>query len=265
MMPTSSADNASDRTSYELQPPKFPEQRDSPAPEQRTLPATDMAYDQSLKPEGRSGDAISRQTALISASIVMATTWTIVLMNAPTKAGWFAFHPPLQSLAILLFTFGIITLQPTSQPRTKTAGLVRHQMAIFIVGFPAITLGTMAVSYNKWLRDANHFTTWHGLFGIITMVWLLFQIFLGAGSVWYGGALFGGGMKAKALWKYHRLSGYALFPLLLFTVHLGGAWSSWGERYSYGIVRLLAYTVAPVAILAGVYVRIRLVKKPICN
>lgn len=39
--------------------------------------------------------------------VIMATTWTIVLMNVPMQVGWFAFHPPLQSLAILLFTFGM--------------------------------------------------------------------------------------------------------------------------------------------------------------
>jgi hypothetical protein len=27
---------------------------------------------------------------------------------------------------------------------------------------------------------------------------------LGGGSVWFGGAAFGGGMKAKMIWKYHR-------------------------------------------------------------
>ena len=40
--------------------------------------------------------------------------------------------------------------------------------------------------------------------GILCMAWLLLQIFLGAGSVWFNGDLFGGGMKAKSLWKYHR-------------------------------------------------------------
>lgn len=30
------------------------------------------------------------------------------------------------------------------------------------------------------------------------------QIALGAGSVWFGGAAFGGGVKAKKVWKYHR-------------------------------------------------------------
>jgi len=33
---------------------------------------------------------------------------------------------------------------------------------------------------------------------------MIIQIFLGAGSVWNGGSLFGGGTKAKAVWKYHR-------------------------------------------------------------
>jgi len=41
--------------------------------------------------------------------------------------------------------------------------------------------------------------------GLLALVWVLFQVFVGAGSVWFGGKLFGGGMKAKAIWKYHRL------------------------------------------------------------
>lgn len=41
--------------------------------------------------------------------------------------------------------------------------------------------------------------------GLLAFVWVLFQVFVGAGSVWFDGKLFGGGMKAKAVWKYHRL------------------------------------------------------------
>ncbi|KDR81435.1 hypothetical protein GALMADRAFT_239336 [Galerina marginata CBS 339.88] len=216
-----------------------------------------MGFDQGLKTEGREGDGIYRQAALIAVSTTMGVTWTAVLMNAPAQAGWFAWHPPLQTLAIFLFTFGIITLQPTNQPKAKAAGLVRHQVAVFVAGFPLIVLGTFAVFYNKVLREADHFTTWHGTFGILCMVWLLFQIFLGAGSVWFGGALFGGGMQAKALWKYHRLSGYILFSLLLFTVNLGGAWSNWGAKYTLWIVRFVAYTIAPMVVLVGVYARVR--------
>lgn len=32
----------------------------------------------------------------------------------------------------------------------------------------------------------------------------LVQVALGAASVWFGGAAFGGAVKAKAVWKYHR-------------------------------------------------------------
>jgi len=220
----------------------------------------DSPYSQ---PEARAGDGPARQIALVAASIAVVVTSAMVLLNSPGQVGWFALHPPLQTLAIFAFTFGIITLQPTNQPKTKVAGLLRHQVAIFFIGFPCIGLGTFAVSYNKWLRSADHFTTWHGTIGITTIAWLAFQIILGAGSVWFDGALFGGGLKAKGLWKYHRVSGYILFPLLIFSVYLGGAWSSWSAKYSIWLVRFIAFTAAPIAIMSGVYMRVRTSKMPI--
>jgi len=218
-----------------------------------------MGYE-SLVNESRPGDSVSRTATLIAASTLLSITWIIILTSNPFSVGWFAFHPPLQTLAMFIFTFGILTLQPTAQPKTKSAGLLRHQVAIFVFGFPSILFGTLAMFYNKWLRSAEHFTTWHGTIGILCIVWLLLQIFLGAGSVWFNGALFGGGMKAKSLWKYHRLSGYLLFSCLLFTVHLGGAWSNWGAKHSIWFVRFLAYTLSPAVILVALYQRVRLSK-----
>lgn len=40
--------------------------------------------------------------------------------------------------------------------------------------------------------------------GIFCIIWLVAQVGLGAGSVWFDGAVFGGGIRAKAVWKYHR-------------------------------------------------------------
>jgi len=94
-------------------------------------------------------------------------------------------------------------------------------------------------------------------FGSITVSWLFVQALIGAGSVWFGGAAFGGGHKAKLVWKYHRLSGYFLLPFLLTTVHLAGAWSSWMSAKTVFVVRLVVYTLAPLGILASVYSRIR--------
>ena len=50
--------------------------------------------------------------------------------------------------------------------------------------------------------------------GLLAFVWILFQVFIGAGSVWFDGKLFGGGMKAKAVWKYHRLVSWCRFTSL---------------------------------------------------
>ncbi|KAJ7470335.1 hypothetical protein FB451DRAFT_1474087 [Mycena latifolia] len=227
-----------------------------------------------LPSEGRKGDAFAMYLALVSPSIISeqfftTVTWVTVLVNDPVMVGWFAFHPLLQSLSLFLFTYGkllildqnigsgILTLQPTSQPKTKAAGLARHQYAILFAGFPAIFLGTAAVVYNKWAHGKSHFLSWHGKFGIASMGWICIQVLLGGGSVWFGGAAFGGGMKAKAIWKYHRLSGYVLFALLVLTSHLGGAWSGWGQKYSPLSMRIIAFGIALVACISGVYIRLR--------
>jgi cytochrome b-561 domain-containing protein 2 len=119
--------------------------------------------------------------------------------------------------------------------------------------------------------DANYTTQ---TFGLVSFLWLLFQVVIGGGSVWFKGAAFGGGAKAKSVWKYHRLStflilglslifaihrlsGYLLFPLLLLTAHLGGGWSHWGNIHVERVVRISAYSVAPVLVIAAVYVRVR--------
>jgi cytochrome b-561 domain containing protein 2 len=36
-------------------------------------------------------------------------------------------------------------------------------LAIPFVGFPSILLGALAISYNKYVHGAPHFTTWHGV------------------------------------------------------------------------------------------------------
>jgi hypothetical protein len=92
---------------------------------------------------------------------------------------------------------------------------------------------------------------------LITVSWLIVQLTVGAGSVWFSGAAFGGGQKAKLVWKYHRLSGYILLFSLLTTVNFGGAWSSWVSAHSVYPLRLVAYTLAPLGILLSIYSRIR--------
>jgi len=220
-----------------------------------TAPLMGSNQDQ-LRDQTRSGDNLAFYAAVTSALVLLLSTWTIVLTNDPRSLAWFPFHPILNSLAVLCFTYGILTLQPTSQPKTKAAGLQRHQTAM-LTGLPSILLGTSAMVYYKGSHGAPHFTTWHGTFGILTVSWLVVQFSLGAASVWFEGAAFGGANKAKLVWKYHRLSGYILLLLLLTTVNLGGGWSAWVSEHSVHAVRFVAYTMAPLVILVSLYSRIR--------
>ena len=48
--------------------------------------------------------------------------------DSAKSPGLFSYHPPLQSLAILLFVQGILTLQPTSTKADKARGLAIHQI-----------------------------------------------------------------------------------------------------------------------------------------
>ncbi|KAH9966441.1 hypothetical protein BC827DRAFT_1258592 [Russula dissimulans] len=208
--------------------------------------------EQHLKDEYRRGDNLALYTGLV----LLLTTWTIILSNNPKGLSWFAFHPTLNTFAILCFTYGILTLQPTSQPKTKAEGLQRHQTAMAI-GMVSLLLGSSSVYNYKASHGADHFTTWHATSAFITTSWLIVQATFGGATVWAGGAAFGGAHRAKLLWKYHRLSGYFLILSLFTTIHLGGGWSTWVEDHSAHPVRLAAYTLAPVGILVSIYSRVR--------
>lgn len=222
--------------------------------------STEMAFEEQFeKPEGREGDALGQVVAIASAGTFLILTWIITLTSGASFQ-WFGWHPLFQSLGIALFSYGILTLQPTSQARTKAAGLTRHQLAMIILGFPSAFLGYTAIFVTKNIHGRAHFQSWHGIFGLLTFILLSVQIILGGGSVWFDGVLFGGNPKAKLVWKYHRAVGYATFLSLLLTAHLGGAWSTWSRDNSAFLVRILAYTFAPAGLIAAVYSRARLSK-----
>ncbi|KAL5511743.1 hypothetical protein ACEPAH_4961 [Sanghuangporus vaninii] len=210
----------------------------------------------SARREERRFDAVARIAALIS---TVYTTYLIASSN-PRSLSWFAYHPPLQMASLTLFTLGILTLQPASQPKAKAAGLVRHQLCMLLAGAPLLAAGTWVIYHSKEVKARQHFTSWHGTIGIIAVGWLAFQTLVGCASVWFGGAALGGGMKAKNVWKYHRLSGYLVYPLLLYAAHLGGAWSTYTNAHANPVMRIIAFSVGPIITVIAVFSRIRLSK-----
>ncbi|KAF9072969.1 hypothetical protein BDP27DRAFT_1381964 [Rhodocollybia butyracea] len=206
------------------------------------------------KAEGRKGDDVAKYAALVTLTV---TWFTVIKMLFNGQWSWFVLHPTLESLAMFLITYGIMTLQPTSQPRTKAAGLSRHQGAILFLGLPALLTGTFAIIMNKIDAGKPHFISWHSTLGIIAAGWIVFQVCIGGASVWLNGKAFGGPNKAKSVWKWHRFSGYVLFPLLLITVNLGGALSNWGQKNVWLPIRLIAYGLAPLVSWVAILSRVR--------
>ncbi|KAL1669349.1 hypothetical protein GGF50DRAFT_110324 [Schizophyllum commune] len=212
----------------------------------------------SQQSEARKGDDFARLAALAMVPCLVGITVLAVLFSGPFSAGWFAWHPPLEAIGVAAMIYGAMLLQPTSTPQEKAAGLARHQLAILTVGLPSALLGVLAVMYNKYAKDKHHFTSWHAKIGILCTIWLLAQVAIGGASVWFDGRAFGGGLKAKkSSEKTCRISGYILFTLLMATVHLGGQWSGWGKRNVSPIFRAIAYSLAPLVLVAALFIRAR--------
>ncbi|KAI0029581.1 hypothetical protein K488DRAFT_88579 [Vararia minispora EC-137] len=205
--------------------------------------------------EERYGDRVAWYAAVVPVSVIAVASCALVLFNNPMHSPWVSAHIFFNPIALILFVLSIITLQPTSQPATKAAGLARHQRGM-VPALATVFLGTSSIIAHKLLYGKRHFHSWHGTIGIVVFGWLIAQLALGGASVWFDGAAFGGGMKAKLIWKYHRLSGYLLLPLLLLTIALGGA-SHWAQDYAPLWFRVLIYSIGSAFSLGGVVARLR--------
>ncbi|CAD6567819.1 MAG: hypothetical protein TREMPRED_004020 [Tremellales sp. Tagirdzhanova-0007] len=224
-----------------------------------TVPKGAAQYVPELDMVPTTRDKLSLFLIFAGVAMFLPLTWYMVFSGDVSAMGWFAVHPPLQSLAITAFLMGITPLQP-SPPNSKVrqTRLNTHQSAMLGLVLPAFAVGSAAMWWNKHLHGADHFTTWHGRFGLATIVWVMIQVMIGAATVWFGGKAFGGQENAKKVYKYHRLSGYLLVLLALVTAHLAGAHSTWAlGRPGMKDVRVAAFWVGLPLIGLGLVTRSR--------
>jgi len=153
--------------------------------------------------------------AMLGIWIWIITVWITVLTH---RAGIFTLHPLFQSLSLFFFYQGIIVLQPTETPAAKRTGLLVHE-GFQLLGSLSILIGATAIFYNKISHSAPHFTSWHGLFGLISACVIVLQAFFGMliGFETSRDYILGDALGRK-LWKFHRLSGYILIFLITITV-----------------------------------------------
>jgi len=210
----------------------------------------------------RVDDWIGAGLAVGSILSIWIFTLVLILRSDPGSLHLFAFHPPAQTLALVFFTSGILTLQPTRLPQQKKLGLRWHQIIQLGLGFPVILFGSISMFITKVQHHAPHFTSWHGLFGLVGLIWLVLHILVGVATVWFPVEAFGSIDNGKALWKWHRLSGYLLLVWFLVTVNLAGGYATWVVEQTSYAQRFWIYGILPITTLVGIGLRIRIWKLP---
>ncbi|CDS00981.1 hypothetical protein [Sporisorium scitamineum] len=109
--------------------------------------------------------------------------------------------------------------------------------------------------------NSTHFISYHGMLGTGVVVAAWVQAALGAASVWWKGKLVGGERKGKALWKWHRASGYVLVGLFLVTAVLGVVETTWSKQKSGGVQKVVV-VLTLVAAAAALVSRVQRSKLP---
>ena len=184
--------------------------------------------------------------------ILTAVVWGAVFDAELTL---FSAHPLLNTAGLLLTVQAVLVLQPTHSAAQKRQGTLVH--ALFHgLGLPALLAGLVVIEYNKFAHDGAHFGTAHNILGLVAYVFLGLQGIVGATQYWTP-ALYGGESNAKAVWKYHRASGYV--TLLLGLAAVCAAVYTDFNRNVLGL-KLWSVTVASVLVVLGVAPRIKLQK-----
>ncbi|ROW17067.1 hypothetical protein VPNG_01075 [Cytospora leucostoma] len=196
---------------------------------------------------GRPGDVMQRPNESIfhnlysgtawlaqaGAVLLAALVWASVLRNRPLIP-LFSPHPLLQSAG------------------TK-ARAARAHASLNLLSFLLFASGVAVIEANKVRQGpGSHFHSAHGYLGVATAFVLLAQYTFGF-LIWGVPGVFGGVEEAKALWKYHRISGYLLYPLVLATV-ISAVYTDFNVNVLD--IKLWEVSVAVALIVIGVYPRL---------
>lgn len=184
--------------------------------------------------------------------ILAAIVWGAIFSH---NLMFFSSHPLLNSAGLLFITQAALILQPTHTPAQKRAGTTAHFL-FHLVGIAALLAGLVIIEINKRGPGHPHFESPHAILGLLFYILLFLQALVGF-TQYYTPSLYGGVNNAKAIWKYHRASGYVAAVVGLMTVCAAG-WTT----YNLSVLHMQqwALIVASVLVLIGVVPRIKLQK-----
>uniref|UniRef100_A0A3Q1I1P0 ascorbate ferrireductase (transmembrane) n=1 Tax=Anabas testudineus TaxID=64144 RepID=A0A3Q1I1P0_ANATE len=168
-------------------------------------------------------------SAVLTHLVCIVFTVCIALLSRPGSS-LFSWHPVFMTLAP--YSSSPPTAPSSKDFHTRLKGRAHWILQCLCVS--CLVLGLAAISYNKHLNGKPHFTSWHGLLGLLTVCVVGLQS-MGAVPLIYH-SLAKGWSLAK-LKRYHATSGLVTYLLCSVSLLLGlcSAWftASVGEYTWY--------------------------------
>jgi hypothetical protein len=118
----------------------------------------------------------------------------------------------------------------------------------------ALIAGLIIIEMNKASHPETRFTSAHGIMGLITYILIFSQALAGFAQFYVPQQIFGSVDKGKAVYKYHRMSGYFILLMALATI-CAATQTGFNENVLH--IKLWAVIVAGVLVLVGVVPRIK--------
>ncbi|KAI9928922.1 hypothetical protein ASPWEDRAFT_25232 [Aspergillus wentii DTO 134E9] len=202
----------------------------------------------------KEGDAVYYNLITGTATVAQAGIWIFAALvwSGVLAQQWilFTLHPVFNSAALLLQVQAALVLQPTASPRQKLLG-TRFHYSFQAFSLLAFLVAFVAIEVNK--GDHPHFVSVHGRLGLITYLLIFSQALIGVVQYFFPVQVLGSVDTGKKIYKYHRIIGYVLLVLELFTVGwvIQDSSTDWLHISPWGIL------VSIILVLAGVGARIK--------
>ncbi|XP_063071695.1 transmembrane reductase CYB561D2 [Engraulis encrasicolus] len=145
--------------------------------------------------------------------VVCAVFTLFITVLARPGSSLFSWHPFLMTLAFSFFmTEAVLLFSPHASLLRKlphkTKGRVHWVLQCLCVTTAALGLG--AICYNKHLNGKPHFTSWHGLLGLVTVVIVGLQSLAALPLIYIKIAK---GWSLAKLKRYHAVTGLLTYLL----------------------------------------------------
>jgi len=107
---------------------------------------------------------------------------------------------------------------------------------------------------NKASQPETRFKNIHGIMGLVTYILIFSQALFGFAQFFIPAQVFGSVDKGKAVYRYHRWSGYVIILLALATI-CAATQTEYNKDMLH--IRLWAVLIASILVIAGVAPRIK--------